>query len=393
MSPRAGLVASVVGLVLLSGCGYVSGHDGGVSAPASPGAGPSSPEPCSNRQVITGWTVHRRVAQLLIVGVNATDPSAAQTKATALMRLGVGGVNFLGSVAGMTPGQVRSVIRAAGAVPPFLAVDEEGGRVRRLGPAAGRVPSARTMGARMSVDEVRQVGAAVGRAMRGLHLTMDFAPVADVSSQPAGEVIGDRSFSSSPERVASYAQAFADGLRSEGVTPVLKHFPGMGSATGHTDVTAARTPPLTQLERRDLRPYETLLATAPLAVMTTNAVVPGLSAPEPASLSPATVRLLRDTYGFHGVIITDSLTGGSVMKDHTVPEAVVQSLAAGSDVALMNSPGSIPEIVDQVVAAVQSGDLPLERVDTSVERVLALKGVDLCRPSAEATLSPGARQG
>ena len=180
-------------------------------------------------------------------------------------------------------------------------------RLRRIGPSE---PSARVMGQTMTPEQVQAVGRSVGQEMSGLGLDMDLAPVADVSDQPADAVIGDRSFSSDPAQVAADAGAYADGLRSAGITPVFKHFPGMGSASGNTDQVPATTPALAQLSRSDLLPYRTLLNGQPGAVMMANAVVPGLTDGVPASLSAAAVSLLRTDFGFDSVVMTDSLSCG-----------------------------------------------------------------------------------
>ena len=168
------------------------------------------------------------------------------------------------------------------------------------------------------------------------------------------------------------------GLRDADVIPVLKHFPGLGSATGNTDFESAKTPPLYQLKKNDLKPYESLLLDSPVAVMTTNAIVPGLSAGEPASLSPATYDLLRDEYGFTGVVMTDSLSAAATTQG--------RQIRRGRDRGDHRRRGCRPVgpiVRGQVGAqalrkAVASGKLTEEQVNESVARILDLKGVDLC---------------
>jgi len=214
--------------------------------------------------------------------------------------------------------------------------------------------------------------------MAELGLNMDLAPVADVSDQADDTVIGDRAFSDDPAVVAEYAGAYADGLRSAGIIPVLKHFPGIGSASGNTDFEPATSPPLSELQQRDLLPYETLLEDEPVAVMMGTAVVPDLTDGEPAGLSPAAVDLLRTQFGFDGVVMTDSLSGAAVESLYSLPEAAELALVAGVDMVLWDSAGEIQDIVDRLTQAVDEGRLSEQRVNESFARVLALKQIDAC---------------
>jgi beta-N-acetylhexosaminidase len=231
----------------------------------------------------------------------------------------------------------------------------------------------------MSVDDVRRSAERLGRSLNRLGITMDLAPVADVSSQPRDDVIGDRSFSDDPATVGRYAGAFATGLLAGGVTPVLKHFPGHGRASGDSHLQVVTTPPLSSMRRSDLVPYRTLLGDG-AAVMVGHVDVPGLTEPGvPASLSPAALRLLRDDLGFDGLVITDDLGGmAAVTSRFDLPDAATRAIAAGVDMVLWNSSSRLPEVVDHLEAAVASGMLPESRVNESVLRILAAKGVDPC---------------
>lgn len=339
---------------------------------------PESTPTCTVRTAVEQWDLQTKLRQLLFVGVFTGEPDPIASAKTAAAG-GIGGINFLGNDPQVyAKGELAEVVGAAGAVPPFLAVDQEGGRVQRLAPLIGKQPSAREMGATMSVEEVRELAARTGRAMIELGLDMDLAPVADVSDAPAGTVIGDRAFSGDPVKVAAYAGAYADGLRSAGVVPVLKHFPGLGSATGNTDNEPATTPPLDQLRATDLVPYRSLLQ-QPVGVMMATADVPGLTDGEAAGLSAPAVDLLREEFGFDGVVMTDSLSGAAVTSRYPLPEAVERAIAAGNDMALWDSTAEIPAVLQRLTEAVSSGRISEERVNASVVRILALKDFDPCR--------------
>lgn len=289
-----------------------------------------------------------------------------------------GGV-FLSTGVDAANGTLGQALAGAEPVAPFVSIDEEGGRVERLAATVGSLPSARDMAATMSEDEVRQAAEQLGRGLHDRGITVDLAPVVDVSSQPDGAVIGDRSFSSDPAVTTAYAGAFADGLRAAGVLPVLKHFPGHGRSSGDSHQGVVTTPPLDDLRGVDLVPYQSLLDDEPVAVMMGHLDVPGLTEPGlPTSLSPAALRLLRDDLGFDGVVMTDDLGSMlAVTSRFSLPDAALQALVAGVDMVLWNS-GSIGAVLDRLEQAVGSGELPEARVDESVARILRVKDVDPC---------------
>lgn len=323
--------------------------------------------------VVNGMPLRDRLAQLLMVGV---DP-ATEAGAVSLVRdEHVGGL-FIGSgdTQLLTDGAVAKA-KAMSALPLFVSIDEEGGRVQRVTGPNGRLPSARTMAATMSTAQVHALATSLGAELRKLGVNVDFAPDADVSDQPGNAVIGDRSFSNDPGVVTNYAGAFADGLRGAGVLPVLKHFPGHGHATGDSHTGAAVTPPLSSLLSDDLVPYRTLPNVGVTAVMVGHLGVPGLTGAVPASLSPAAYQLLRSTFHFNGVAFTDDLGAMSaVTARYNLPSAVLLSLQSGADVALWTTGSQVDRVLNTLTAAVASGSLPVQRVDQSVTRVLVAKGV------------------
>ncbi len=330
--------------------------------------------PCTAGAAVADWPLRRRLAQLVM----PTLPADANAAALMVAVFQPGGV-FLADGNGDTMGAVGPAVAAADPVPPFVAVDEEGGRVQRIFDGIGAFPSARQMAATLTEDEVRALGARVGSGLSALGVTMDFAPVADVSAQPDGEVIGDRSFSNDPAVATRYAGAFAEGLRDGGVIPVVKHFPGHGHSSGDSHQGAVTTPALDAMRSSDLVPYETLLDEEPVAVMMGHLDVPGLTEPGvPSSLSPAALRLLREDYGFDGVVITDDLGGmGAVTQRFGELEASRMALAAGVDMVLIGR-GDLGGLVDHLEQAVAAGTLPEARVNESVVRILKAKAVDPC---------------
>jgi beta-N-acetylhexosaminidase len=340
-----------------------------VPAPTTTTATPGPPT-CSD--LVDSLPMRRRVAQLVMVGF---DPAQRGAAAAVVKADQVGGLFISGSdTTALHNGDIAAA-RAASALPLFVAIDEEGGRVQRVPGPYGHLPSARTMAATMSTAQVRSLATSLGTELRRLRVDVDFAPDADVSDQPNDAVIGDRSFSNDPTTVTNYAGAFAAGLRASGVLPVFKHFPGHGHATGDSHTGPAVDPPLSALTTDDLVPYRTLPATGRSAVMVGHLEVPGLTGTTPASLSPAAYALLRGDYNFDGVVFTDDLgTMAAVTARYGLPDSVLLAIRSGADVALWVTGGDVPGILDHLVAATQSGTLPVSRVDQAAARVLLAKG-------------------
>jgi beta-N-acetylhexosaminidase len=230
-------------------------------------------------------------------------------------------------------------------------------------------------------DEVYGLALDRGHRMRGLGITIDFAPDVDVTDAPDDTVIGDRSFSSDPAKVVEYARQYARGLHDAGVLPVLKHFPGHGHGSGdsHTGSVIV-TPPLSALQNDDLVPYRELLNAVPQGAMVGHLQVPGLTGNEPASVNRAAVQMLRTGVGYNGPafggpIFSDDLSSMAAIKDHyTVPEAVLRTLQAGTDVALWITTDEVPAVLDRLQKALDAKELNVSDVDDSVRRIAKFKG-------------------
>ncbi|MDA8117533.1 MAG: glycoside hydrolase family 3 protein, partial [Actinomycetota bacterium] len=176
--------------------------------------------------------------------------------------------------------------------------------------------------------------------------------------------------------------AFARGLESAGVIPVAKHFPGLGEASGNTDVAPAHTLPFASLQQAGLLPFERLIREGVPAIMVSNATVPGLSDTVPASLSGQVISgLLRAQLGFGGVVMTDSLEAGAITAyQPDLGKAAVQSLQAGSDMVMLAGTGpgqarTFDQVVQAITSAINSDALPRIFAEYSVRRILEMKGV------------------
>jgi len=347
-----------------------------LAGPAPMPAAPAPPACGAGSALLASMSTRDKLAQLLMVGVrNAADARAVVDS------YHVGGI-MIGSwtdLSMLTDGTLGDIANL-GPLPLAVSVDEEGGRVSRLSALIGPAPSARTLAQTQTPEQVYQLAFSRGQQMRGLGITIDFAPVVDVSDQGDDTVIGDRSFSDDPATVTTYAGAFARGLRDAGVLPVLKHFPGHGQGSGDSHTAGVvSTPPLSDLMNRDLVPYVTLTTEAPVAVMIGHLEVPGLTGNTPASLSPAAINLLRSGGyggpGFNGPVFSDDLSSmAAISSRYGVAEAVLRALQAGTDVALWVTTAEVPAVLDRLEKAVAAGELAMPAVEGSVLRMAGIKG-------------------
>ena len=316
-----------------------------------------------------------KLAQLLMVGVEGTADAQAVVDTHHVGGIMIGSWTDLS----MVGEPLRQIASTAGPLPLAVSVDEEGGRVSRLSGVIGDQPSPRALAQSSTPAEIHDIALQRGQAMKNLGVTIDFAPVVDVTTESDDEVIGDRSFGSDPAQVTEFAGAYAQGLRDAGVLPVLKHFPGHGNASGDSHDGGVVTPALADLQANDLIPYRTLAGQAPVAVMVGHMQVPGLTGSDPASLSPAAYGLLRSgDYGgppFGGLVFTDDLSSmGAINQRYGVAEAVLRALQAGADVALWVTTAEVPAVLDRLEQAVGAGELSTAQVDGSVLKLAASKG-------------------
>jgi len=288
----------------------------------------------------------------------------------------LGGVGLLGLPT--AEHLVKLSASPAGPFPLVVASDEEGGPVQRLGPVLVNLPSAASLASR-SLEEISATFEKYGAGMAELGVHVAFAPVVDVGSGPG---IGPRSFSSDPESVIRNAGAVIAGYLAAGITPVIKHFPGHGGASGDTHRGFATTRPFDELREHDLIPFAEL-ASPDVWVMVGHLLVPGLTDDDvPTSLSPAAIDgLLRRELGFDGIVITDALGMGAISNEWPAPEASRLALVAGADMVIVNAPGEVVPVLDHLVASLADGSLSRSVVDDSLVRILDHKGVDPCEAS------------
>ena len=327
---------------------------------------------------IDRWPVRAKVAQLVMIGADGNDLASL----TALVReQQIGGflIRSAPSSAVRLKADLEALAALAGPIPSFVAVDEEGGRVQPLRALAGPLPSARRL-SRSDPSTIRKTVGTHSKELRALGITMVLGPVVDVTTSQSG-VIGDRSFGGDPMTVADDALAYANGVLDGGLLPVVKHFPGHGSASGDSHVGRVATPGIDDIDRTDIPPFRMVMAATPVAVMVGHLEVPGLNGDVPASLSSAAIEgELRTTLGFKGLVITDSLSMGAVTGRYRAPAAAADAITAGADVALFVtiSHRDAVGVIDALEQIVRDGRLTRAQLNRSVLRIVRSKSLDPC---------------
>ena len=335
-------------------------------------------------------TLEQKVAQLFIVTPEALVEGVSQvTQAGEATREGVtthpvGGIVYFAQNL-LDPEQtttmlanVKQFYADAGNVAPFIAVDEEGGTVVRVADneafGAQDVGDASALGSAGDTEAAKRAAEQIADYLMPLGFNLDFAPVADVVNPLRSDTMGLRSFSSDAAVAADMVRAEVEGFRDKKMLCCAKHFPGIGAAAGDSHEGAITIDSTNEeLETVDLVPFRAAIEAGVPMIMVGHVSLPNIVGDStPAPLSSAVVQgMLRDSLGYTGIIVTDSLSMGAITDYYTPAEAAVAALKAGCDIPLM--PERFDEAYQGVLNAVQAGELTEERIDESLIRILAAK--------------------
>jgi beta-N-acetylhexosaminidase len=272
-------------------------------------------------------------------------------------------------------------------IPLLIAADQEGGVVARLNHGFTPFPGNKVLGEVGDYQLAEETARAMGRELLAVGVTMNLAPVVDINSNPRNPVIGVRSFGEEPQLVADFGKAVLQGYKKAGVIATLKHFPGYGdiSVDPHEKLPKLNKT-RNQLELVELFPFYKLSKLTD-AIMTAHILVPAFDPENCATLSRKTLSYLRETIGFQGVIVADSLVMDGVLeKCHSVDEAAIRALDAGCDLLILGGKlldgahagfeltiADVQRIHANIVQAIKTGRLSKKRIDQSVQRILRLK--------------------
>ncbi|MYL34608.1 beta-N-acetylhexosaminidase [Pontibacillus yanchengensis] len=332
------------------------------------------------RKAMEDMTIDDMIAQMMYVGLNGTSLSQKGKEMIASQH--VGGIILLGrNVTGhkQLDAYVSSIKQANHGydVPLFVGVDEEGGRVSRIPSALRNIPSSKQIGDQNNPDLSYQVGELLAKKVEQYGFNMDFAPVLDINNNPNNPVIGDRSFGAEPSKVSELGIATMKGIASEGVVPVVKHFPGHGDTSVDSHINLPKiNKTLNELDDFELVPFKNAVDEGADMVMVAHILFPELDQTYPATLSKSVITgVLREKLQFDGVVITDDMTMGAISNEYGMEQAAVLSIKAGSDMVMIANPqGDQYESVQQTIKqTVEKGEISKESIEKSVRRILALK--------------------
>lgn len=396
-SSRSGhaVAATVGGLLVISG---VSAASPATPASRIPAAGADAATWAE--QTLRGMSIEQKAGQLFVADVWGKSADEAntgnQTKygvdtpAQVIEKYHPGGVIYFNNpstdnvddpaqVASLSNGLQRAALGSGAHLPLIVSIDQEGGRVTRIAAPATEYPASMAIGAGRSAADAKRLATVNGHELRAMGITQNFAPDADVNSNPLNPIIGSRSFSADPSLTCELVAAEIDGYQNSGratetVSAAAKHFPGHGDAAtdSHTGL-----PVIDRTERQwrqiDLPPFQAAINAGTDVIMTAHITVPSLDpSGEPATLSkPIMTGILRDELHYNGVVVTDSLQMAGVRQMHPDAEIPVLALEAGVDQMLM--PPDLGVAIKGVLDAVGSGRLTEQRLDQSVRRILEVK--------------------
>lgn len=335
---------------------------------------------------ISNMTLEDKVAGLFIVTPEALTGVGTATQAgdgtrDALSEYAVGGLIYFDQNI-LDREQITEMLSSTVSMskyPIFLAVDEEGGSVSRVaksGIDVIQVGDMAQIGASGDASQAYEAGLNIGTYLKELGFNLDFAPVADVAVSE-DSALGDRSFGSDTQLVAEMVSNVVDGIEGTGVSSCLKHFPGLGDTTEDThDGRVETTKTLDEMRESDFIPFKAGIDAGADFVMVSHVTVPAVGEDAvPSSLSRTIMTdVLRNELGFQGVIVTDALNMGAVSEYYTSEEAVIMAVDAGADMLLM--PDDFVASYNALLAAVQEGTIPEERINESLRRIYRIKYAD-----------------
>jgi beta-N-acetylhexosaminidase len=322
--------------------------------------------------------LRRRVGQLLIGSFAGSD---VPVEMRALAReFDLGGITFFGRLGNIqTPEQVAGLafdVRRLGRdMPAWVGIDQEGGRVARLRSPFTEWPSMAVLGRSEDTALARKFAGALAEELAAVGVSLDYAPVLDILTNPKNPVIGDRALGETPDIVAKLGSVIIEELQRQGVAACGKHFPGHGdtAADSHEELPIVEHAP-DRLRAVEFAPFKAAIQAGVAFIMTAHVLVTSIDDEHPATLSPKIVqRILRDELGFNGVIVSDDLEMKAIANAYMPGDAAVAAINAGCDTLLMGGLGSggielQMQALEAIIHAVEDERLPIKRVEAALER-------------------------
>ncbi len=328
-------------------------------------------------------SLRQKIGQLMMFGFTGTEPSSEILKL--IKEDYVGGLILFSRNIGtakevlqLTDNLQSAAKKADHAYPLLISIDEENGIVRRLGEGTTIFPGNMLLGAVGDTKATELIAESTAKELSALGINMNLAPVLDINNNPLNPVIGVRSFGESAEDVTSHGIASIKGHHTANVITTVKHFPGHGDTDTDSHLDLPTIPyDLERLMQVELVPFQHSFSSGADCVMIAHVYFSALEADNkiPATISKAVVTdLLREKMGFDGVITTDCLEMNAISKTIGTAEGALQALKAGVDMLMISHSHTLQhEAIERIVTAVDTGEITEERINQSVERIVALK--------------------
>lgn len=326
-------------------------------------------------------TIQQMLGQKLVFGFHGTELSEEFVALVKEYKIG-NVILFLRNVESADQlrrlcARIQELILAETGYPALVIIDQEGGMVTRLPPEAVNVPSAMALGATADPENARIASEITIRQLRGLGANFNMAPVLDVNNNPRNPVIGIRSFGDDPQKVAAFGTASLEPYAGSGILCCGKHFPGHGDTAVDSHLGLPRVDKTEEeLERLELIPFRRAVEAGISAIMISHVLFPKIDEAEiPCTMSRRIITgLLKEKMGFRGLILTDCMEMGAIRDYYGTPEGVVASIRAGVDLAEISSTIDLERgAAEAVREAALRGDLDMEEIQASVEKILQFK--------------------
>jgi beta-N-acetylhexosaminidase len=324
-------------------------------------------------------TIDEKIGQMLVVGIDGYDLNENTKSLIGKSKIG-GVILFSNNI--QDTNQLLNLLNSLKSenlknkIPLFLSVDEEGGRVTRMPKEFRNFPTNKAIGKVNDAVLSYSIGSTIAMEIGSFGFNMDFAPVLDVNSNSKNPVIGNRSFGADANIVSNLGIQTMKGIQSENIIPVVKHFPGHGdtSVDSHLGLPSVNND-LKRLKSLELIPFTEAIKNNADAVMIAHILLPKIDSENPSSLSKIIItNILRGDLNFNGVIITDDMTMGAIVKNYNIGEAAVKSVKAGTDIVLVcHGYDNEVNVINALKNAISNGDISGQRIDESVYRILSLK--------------------
>lgn len=335
---------------------------------------------------LENMSLQDKLGQMFMIGFDGDKPS--KELIMFIQKYKIGGV-LLNPKSEITVKELSDLIGAlkeensGNQVPLFIAAEQEGGKYNKMPKEIRRLPSASVLANTGNKNLVYEVGEITGKMLNKIGFNMNLAPVLDIYDRKNNFFLGERSFGSNPNIVASYGSLNIKGISEQKVIPVAKHFPGYGTVNmgTHNIIIPFSRKSLTKLEETDLLPFKEVISDGLECMMVGHINLSRFNMFAPCTTSNKVItKIIRNRYKYEGVLITDDITMPCMDIQYGIKDAARRAIVAGNDIVLIKDITKAEQIIEHMLKLVNRGEITADHIDASVNRILMLKGKYLSEP-------------